>query len=90
MVFLRTESFIERMGDMAKTDKQKLLEEQRSKPIKEILLRVMEAKYGQSNFTVQVAADLGISVPTFHAWCRQFSIDVDDYRQQPAEEPAVV
>ena len=66
---------------MHKTPTQEKIEAQRQGNIRSIVVDVLERYREQKNLVVKVADDLDISVPTLHTWCREFSIDIDDYRR---------
>ena len=66
---------------MARTLLQEKLELQHGKRIEEILEAAFEARRGQKGVSYLVAADLGISDGTVYWWCREFGIDVNEYRR---------
>ena len=71
---------------MARTLLQEKLELQHRKPIKEILCEALEARRGQKGLPYLVAGDIGISDGTLYWWCREFGIDIDDYRRPVVQE----
>jgi hypothetical protein len=78
---------------MAKTDKQLLLEARNpGKGIREILIEVLEEHRGEPHLIEVAAANLGISKGTMGSWCREWQIDVNQFKYRvssPAEaEPA--
>ena len=74
-----------------KTDKQTLLELQRSQPIEKVVRSTLSKYKGQRMLVVRAALDLGISVGTLYNWCSELEIDIDEYRRPVAsakgEEP---
>ena len=64
-----------------KTDKQTVLELQRSKPIKEIVREALVQYAGQRMVVARVALDLGVTDATVYKWCEELGIDVDEYRR---------
>ena len=77
---------------MARTLLQEKLELQHGKPIEEVLREALETRRGQKGLPYLAAADIGISDGTLYWWCREFGIDIDEYRRpraagDMAEEP---
>jgi hypothetical protein len=64
---------------MKKTKSQLLLEAQRGKDIREIMVDTLEKFRATRNMVQDCMADLGISYGTFYAWAKEFSIEVGDY-----------
>ena len=64
-----------------KTDKQTVLELQRSKPIKEIVREALVQYAGQRMVVARVALDLGVTDATVYKWCEELGIDIDEYRR---------
>ena len=67
-----------------KTDRQTVLELQRSKPIEQILRESLESHRGKKFQIAHVAMELGVTDATVYNWCEGLSIDIDEYRR-PAE-----
>ena len=67
-----------------KTDKQTLLEIQNSKPIENIIREALEAYRAQRHQVMLAAIDLGVTDATLYQWCREFGIDIDEYRRVEA------
>ena len=63
-----------------KTDKQTVLELQRSKSIEEIIRDSLEQTRGEKFQITLAALDLGVTDATFYSWCRALGIDIDEYR----------
>ena len=74
---------------MARTLLQEKLELQHGKPIDEVLRDALENRRGHKGLPYLAAADVGISDGTLYWWCREFGIDIDEYRRPRAvvEEP---
>ncbi len=66
---------------MALTPTQEKLEAQKGKAIAEVLREALDARRGQKHMVVLAAMDLGLVDATFYQWCREFGIDIDDYRR---------
>ncbi len=64
-----------------KTDKQTVLELQRSKPIKEIVREALVQYAGQRMVVARVALDLGVTGATVYNWCEDLGVDIDEYRR---------
>ena len=77
------------VGAMAKKWLPAKLEREHGKSIEEILRRALEARRSQKGVLYLVAADIGISDGTLYQWCREFGIDVDEYRRPRAEGDVV-
>ena len=69
---------------MTKTPTQAKLEAQRGKDIARILRDVLEVRRGQKHMVTTAAIDLGVTDATLYQWCREFAIDIDEYRR-PAQ-----
>ena len=69
---------------MARTLLQEKLELQHGKAIEDLLKATLEAHRGQKGLPYLVAADIGISDGTLYWWCREFAIDIDEYRRPSA------
>ena len=67
---------------MPKTPTQEKLEAQRGKDIARILREALESRRGQKHMVTIAAMDLGVTDATLYQWCREFGIDIDDYRKQ--------
>lgn len=65
---------------MLKTDKQLLLEAQRGKDLKEILIESLQAHRGKKNMILAVALDVGVSHATIYDWCRDLGIDLNEFK----------
>ena len=65
---------------MSRTPTQSKLEVQRGRGIEEILKSSLNAYRGQKHMVTLIALDLGVTDATLYNWCREFGIDVDDYR----------
>ena len=63
-----------------KTPTMELLELQRHREIKDILISSLEQYRGRRNSNVMAAADLGVSVSTLANWCKEYEIDIHSYR----------
>ncbi len=64
-----------------KTDRQRLLESQRQRPIEEIVVETLNRNRGQRNCNTLSAAELGVSPTTLYAWRAQLRIDPQPYRR---------
>ena len=71
---------------MAKTPTQEKLEAQRSNGIADILREALEGRRGQKQMVTIAAMDLGVTGATLYQWCREFGIDIDDYRRAAVRE----
>ena len=69
---------------MTLTPTQEKLEAQLGKDIKTILQDALEARRGQKHMVAVAALDLGLTDATFYQWCREFRIDMDEYRRPSA------
>ena len=69
---------------MAKTPMQEKLEAQRGRDIAQILQEALEARRAQKHMVTIAAMDLGVTDATVYQWCREFGIDVDEYRRPVA------
>ena len=67
---------------MALTPTQEKLEAQKGKNVRSILIEAMETRRGQKHMIARVAFDLGLTDATVYQWCREFNINIDDYRRQ--------
>ena len=65
-----------------KTDKQTVIELQRSKPIEQVLQETFERHQGKKLLVAHVALDLDVTDATVYNWCRDLGIDIDEYRGQ--------
>ena len=63
-----------------KTDKQTVLELQRSKVIEDIIRDSLEKTRGEKFQITLAALDLGVTDATFYSWCRDLGINIDEYR----------
>ncbi len=70
---------------MHRTPTQQKLEAQRGSDIAQILRETLEARRGQKHMVTIAAMELGVTDATFYQWCREFGIDVDEYRRPVAE-----
>ncbi len=70
---------------MRKTDRQKLLEVTRGKPIREIVEEKLEEHRGKSQHAARAAVDLEISTSTFHKWATGMGIDLKAYGPEDEE-----
>ena len=66
---------------MTKTPTQQKLEAQRGKDIAVILMEVLESRRCQKHMVTTAAFDLGVTDATLYQWCREFGIDIDEYRR---------
>ena len=73
---------------MAKTPTQEKLEAQQGKDIEQILHEALEARRGQKHMVTIAAFALGVTDATFYQWCREFGINIDDYRRPAEDEEA--
>ena len=62
------------------------LERKYGKSIHQILLDELAAHRYRRNMPMLIATKLDISQYTFTTWCRQFDIDLNDYRYAPEEK----
>ena len=69
---------------MPLTPTQEKLEAQKGKDVRTIVLEALEARRGQKHLIARVAFDLGLTDATVYQWCREFGVNIDDYRR-PAE-----
>ena len=72
-----------------KSPTQRMLEAQRQKSIRDIVVGTLESHRGRKNLVMAVALDLGVSDVTVYRWCEDLGINVDDYRH-PIGPTAVV
>ena len=70
---------------MSKTPTQEKLEAQRSKGMADILREALEDRRGQKHMVTIAAMDLGVTDATLYQWCREFGIDINDYRRPTVE-----
>ena len=70
-----------------KTDRQVVLELQRSKPIEQVIREALERNMGKKSQVTLAALDLGITDATFYNWCTDLGIDIEEYRD-PSPDPA--
>ena len=68
---------------MNKTPTQEKLEAQQGKDIGEVLRSALSIRRGQKHMVALAALDLGLTDATVYQWCREFSIDIDEYRDRP-------
>ena len=66
---------------MTLTPTQEKLEAQLGKDIKTILQEALEARRAQKHMVTIAAMDLGVTDATVYQWCREFGIDIDEYRR---------
>ena len=66
---------------MFKTPTQEKLEAQRSKGMADILREGLEGRRGQKHMVTMAAMDLGVTDATLYQWCREFGIDINEYRR---------
>ncbi len=66
---------------MTKTPTQEKLEAQRNKGMADILREALEGCRGQKHMVTIAAMDLGVTDATFYQWCREFGIDINEYRR---------
>ena len=71
-----------------KTDRQALLEIQRSKPISDIVREALEKYRGRKSQVTLASLDMGITDASVYNWCEQLGIDIDAYRRPAAQEEA--
>ena len=70
---------------MALTPTQEKLEAQKGRDIATVLREALEARRGQKHMVVFASLDLGVTDATFYQWCREYGIDIDQYRRSPAD-----
>ena len=74
---------------MLKSHRQQIVEASRGgRDIRDIVPEVFEQFRCRTNIVLLVAAELGVSDTAVYKWCREFGIDIDDYRR-PATEQTV-
>ena len=68
---------------MSKTPTQEKLGAQRNKGMADILREALEGRrgQGQKHFFTIAAMDLGVTDATLYQWCREFGIDINEYRR---------
>ena len=66
---------------MARTATQEKLEAQRGKDIAELLRDALEEHRGAKHMVTLAALSLGLADATFYQWCREFGVNIDDYRR---------
>ena len=66
---------------MALTPTQEKLQAQQGKDIVEVLRSALDARRCQKHMVTFAAIDLGVTDATFYQWCREFGIDIDEYRR---------
>ncbi len=69
---------------MPKTPTQEKLEAQRSKGMADILREALDGRRCQKHMVTIAAMDLGVTDATLCQWCREFGIDIDEYRRPSA------
>ena len=69
---------------MSKTPTQEKLEAQRGGDIAQILREALEGRRDQKHMVTIAAMDLGVTDATLYQWCREFGIDIDEYRRPSA------
>ena len=69
---------------MSKTPMQERLEAQRGRDIAQILREALEGRRGQKHMVTIAAMELGVTDATLYQWCREFGINVDEYRRPVA------
>ena len=62
------------------------LEAQRSKGMADILREALEGRRDQKHFFTIAAMELGVTDATLYQWCREFGIDINEYRR-PIPDP---
>ena len=67
---------------MALTPTQEKLQAQQGKDIVEVLRSALDARRCQKHMVTFAAIDLGVTDATFYQWCREFGIDIDEYRRE--------
>ena len=70
---------------MALTPTQEKLQFQQGKDIETILKDALESRRGQKHLIARVAFDLGLTDATVYQWCREFGINIDEYRRQTVD-----
>jgi ribosome-binding factor A len=65
---------------MIKTTMQQKLEAQRGQDIRQILEEALEHQRAKKHMVVMVAAELDLTDATVYQWCKQFGINIDEYR----------
>ena len=75
---------------MPLTPTQEKLQFQQGKDIETILKDALESRRAQKRMVARVALDLGLTDATVYQWCREFGIDIDDYRRPFTEESSDV
>ena len=71
---------------MNKTPTQEKLEAQRGSDIGKILREALEARRAQKHMVTIAAMDIGVTDATLYQWCREFGIDIDEYRRPAVRE----
>ena len=69
---------------MGLTPTQEKLVAQRGKDVRTIVMEALEERRGQKHMVIRVALDLGVTDATVYQWCREFAIDIDEYRHPAA------
>ena len=62
------------------TPNQRLLELERGKEFKAILLDVLARNQGRYDIVKRSCHELGVTDPTFRRWCIDYGIDIKEYR----------
>ena len=65
---------------MPLTPTQEKLQFQQGKDIETILKDALESRRAQKHMVARAALDLELTDATVYQWCREFGIDIDDYR----------
>ena len=60
------------------------LEAQRNKGMADILREALEGRRGQKHMVTIAAMDLGVTDATLYQWCREFGININEYRRPVA------
>ena len=64
------------------SDRKALLEVQRNKNIKDIVLEALNLHRGTKSSIQRASLELGISDATLYNWCRALEIPLSEYRQE--------
>ena len=52
----------------------------------DILREALEGRRGQKHMVTIAAMDLGVTDATLYQWCREFGIDINEYRRPAVRE----
>ena len=66
---------------MALTTTQEKLQAQMGRDIQSVLMEALETRRGQTHLVARAALDLGLTDATLYQWCREFGINIDEYRR---------